>query len=131
MPRILAVDPGEARLGLAVSDPTGTIARPLRILRHVSRAADAAEILARAQEESAEKIIVGLALDQDGNVGPQARRALRLVEALRASSVLPIETWDESGSTLAAGPSRHASQPDDARAASVILQDYLDAHRPA
>jgi putative Holliday junction resolvase len=124
--RILAVDPGEARIGLAVSDPAGVIARPLRILRHTSRADDASRIVGCAREEGAERIVVGLALDQEGNVGPQARHALRLVEALRAASEIPVETWDESGSTLAAGPRR--GEPDDARAAAVILQDYLDAH---
>jgi putative Holliday junction resolvase len=128
MPRILAVDPGEARIGLAVSDPTGTVARPLRVLRHTSRAEDAARIIAQARNEGAEKIIVGLALDHEGNVGPQARRALRLVEALRSSSPIPLETWDESGSTLAGRRSTGPSDPDDARAAAAILQDYLDAH---
>ncbi len=131
MPRVLAVDPGEARIGLATSDPTGTIARPLLVVRHSSRAQDVAKILENATREGVEKIVVGLALDQDGRIGPQARRATRLVQALRASSTLPIETWDESGSTLAAGPSRRSSEPDDARAAAVILQDYLDAHKPA
>jgi putative Holliday junction resolvase len=130
MPRIFAVDPGEARIGLAVSDLTGTIARPLDVLRHQSRAADVTAIVGYAKREQADRIVVGLALDQEGNVGPQARRALRLIEALRAASPIPVDPWDESGSTQAAGASRRRGEPDDARAAAAILQDYLDAQKP-
>jgi putative Holliday junction resolvase len=126
-PPVLAVDPGEVRIGLALSDPTGTIARPLTVLRHRSRAADAQAILSAAQEHGARSIVVGMALDREGRVGPQARRAQRLAEALRAATDLPVATWDETGSTEAA---RRGGQPDpmlDARAAAYILQDYLDA----
>jgi putative Holliday junction resolvase len=126
MPRILAVDPGEARIGLAVCDPSGTIARPLRIVRHVSRAADTEAILLSARETDADRIVVGVAYGLEG-AGPQARRALRLVAALRERTSIPIEAWDESGSTQAARPSRGRGDADDARAAAVILQDYLDA----
>ena len=129
MGRVLAVDPGEARLGLAVSDPTRTIARPLRVFEHQSREADSDAIIAEAERQEAEVIVVGLALDQDGQVGPQARRALRLVDALRGKSALPIETWDESGSTIEASRSVGRTAGVDARAAAVILQVYLDARR--
>jgi putative Holliday junction resolvase len=126
MARILAVDPGEVRLGLAVSDPSATIARPLQVLLHTSRAKDAQAIAAIARDHSAERIVVGLALDADGRIGPQARRAMRLVEALRAATDLPIDTWDESGSTAAATRRRKRNDLIDARAAAVILQQYLD-----
>jgi len=129
MPRILAVDPGEVRIGLAVCDPTGTIARPLKILKHTSRETDAESILASARETAAERIVVGVAFDVEGAAGPQARRALRLVKALKGQTSIPVETWDESGSTQAAHRSRRAG-PDDARAAAVILQEYLDAQKP-
>jgi len=127
MARILAVDPGEARIGLAVSDPSGTIARPLKIVRHASRAADTEAILVNARNCDVDRIIVGVAYDMEG-AGPQARRALRLVAALRERTSIPIDTWDESGSTQAARPARRRGDEDDARAAAVILQDYLDAH---
>ena len=65
MARTLAVDPGEVRLGLAISDPTGSIARPLTVLRHVSRDRDAEAIVRTAVEQEAERIIVGLALNAD------------------------------------------------------------------
>jgi len=127
MARILAVDPGEARIGLAVSDPSGTIARALKIVRHASRAADTEAILVNARDCDVDRIVVGVAYDMEG-AGPQARRALRLVAALRERTSIPIDTWDESGSTQAARPARGRGDEDDARAAAVILQDYLDAH---
>jgi putative Holliday junction resolvase len=123
MARVMAVDPGEVRIGLAISDPTGTIARPLKVIRHTARREDAEAILAEAEAQEASTIVVGLALDMEGKIGPQARRAMRLVEMLRSLSNLEIDAWDESGSTQAAGR-RDADL--DARAAAVILQEYLD-----
>jgi putative holliday junction resolvase len=129
--RILAVDPGEVRIGVAVSDPTGTIARPLTTLMHTSRSKDADAILDLAKEHEAGMIVVGLALDDDGKQGHQARRALRLVEFLRTAAPVPVTTWDESGSTQAAQRGRGRDAMLDARAAAVILQDYLDARAKA
>jgi putative holliday junction resolvase len=128
---VLAVDPGEARLGLAVSDPSGTVARPLTTLTHTSRARDAAAIAELARSHEATLIVVGVPLDSEGRVGPRARRSLRLVEALRGAGSIRVTTWDESGSTVAArsGPSPDRSL--DARAAAVILQDFLDAQANA
>ena len=134
--RILAVDPGEKRLGIAISDPTGTLARPLTVLRHVSRILDAAEIARLAVENETVRIIIGQALDADGGLTAQARHAARLAEAVREQTSLPVELWDESGSTQAARASRIAmgvsrrkrSGHLDDVAATVILQSYLDAH---
>jgi putative Holliday junction resolvase len=127
--RVLAVDPGEARLGLAVSDPTGLVARPLQVIAHASRQLDARKIATIAAEHSAEMIVVGVALDQDGEHGPQARRSLRLMEALKLETDLPIEAWDESGSTQKAISLKGHGDDLDARAAAVILQEYLDVRR--
>jgi putative Holliday junction resolvase len=127
MSRILAVDPGDKRIGLALSDPTRMIATPLETILHVSREADAESILKKAQTHDVISIIVGVAYDDEGNVGPQARKALRLIETLEQLGDIPVKSWDESGSTQAA---RRQSMPDpdlDSRAAAVILQDYLDA----
>lgn len=134
--RVLAVDPGEKRLGIALSDPSGTIAGPLTVLQHVSRVVDAASIAALAAEHGAERIVIGEALDADGGQTSQARHAARLAEALREQTSLPVELWDESGSTQAARASRIAmgvsrrkrSGHLDDIAATVILQFYLDAH---
>ena len=127
MGRLLGVDPGEVRIGLAVSDPTETIAAPLAVLRHTSRRTDVEAILTLAVKHSVEAIIVGVAYDLEGQAGPQARRALRLAEALREEATVPVLTWDESGSTAAADRSGGKRAPIDARAAAVILQDYLES----
>ncbi len=127
MSRIIAVDPGDKRHGLAISDPTGLIARPLLVLEHTSRAADAREIVLTAENHEACMILVGIPYDSEGNPGPQARKALRLVETLCNTTTIPILTWDESGSTQAALQIHKADQFLDARAAAVILQEYLNA----
>lgn len=137
--RVLAVDPGDQRIGLAISDPTGTIANPLTVIRHVQRNVDAAAIAALAQEHQADLILVGQQLDEDGQPTPQGRKALRLAEAIRQQTSLPVILWDESGSTqaarqarLAMGVSRRKRQGHlDDLAATVILQDYLDAQSAA
>ena len=134
--RILAVDPGEKRLGIAVSDPTGTIAGPLTVLEHVARPVDAATIAQLAVENGAGLIVIGQALDDDNQPTPQSRKAQRLAEAIRSQTGLAVELWDETGSTqaaqqarLALGGSRRKRRGHlDDLAATVILQDYLDAH---
>jgi putative Holliday junction resolvase len=127
--RVLAVDPGDRRLGLAVSDPTATIARPLRVIPHTSRAEDARRVAAIAREEDAETIVVGVACGPDGPVGRGARRGLHLAEALRQAGFPRVETWDESLSTQDALAGRKPDALTDARAAAVILQSFLDAEK--
>lgn len=134
--RILAVDPGEKRLGIAISDPTGTIANPLVVLKHVGRAIDAAAIAGLAREHEASLIVVGEALDEENQPTPQSRHAVRLADAIREQSGLPVELWDESGSTQEARAARIAMGARrskrrghlDELAAAVILQSYLDSH---
>jgi putative Holliday junction resolvase len=133
--RILAVDPGEKRLGIAISDPSGTIANPLTVLRHVSRPLDAAAIAQLAVENQAGLIVIGQSLDEDGLPTPEGRRAGRLAEAVQGQTDLPVVLWDESGSTqearsarLAMGASRRKRGGHlDELAATYILQTYLDA----
>ena len=120
---ILAVDPGEVRIGLAISDPTGTIARPLQVLRYISRPQNAAAIAEVAKEHRATLILIGLPLDDEGAIGPQARKSLRLAEELKKATGVDVHTWDESGSTQLSGKK---DEMIDARAAAYILQDYLD-----
>jgi putative Holliday junction resolvase len=137
--RILAVDPGEKRIGVASSDPTGTIANPLTVILHVSRAIDAAAIAQIAKENHAGLIVVGQSLDVDGQPTPQGRRAARLAQAIREQTHLPVELWDEGGSTQAArearaalgAPRRKLRGHMDDLAATYILQTYLDAHPPS
>jgi putative holliday junction resolvase len=134
--RILAVDPGDRHLGIALSDPTGTIANPLTIIKHIARLLDAALIVELAQENEVGLIVVGQALDEDGNPGFQARKASRLAEAIKEQTPLPVELWDESGSTqearsarIAMGGSRRSRKGHmDELAATVILQNYIEEH---
>ncbi len=136
--RILAVDPGEKFIGVAISDPTGTIAGPLTILRHRSRQEDAAALARLAAEHGAARIVVGQATDAQGHPTTlQARRAANLAAALRETTSLPVVLWDETGSTQAAleawrlmGTARRRKRRPDAVAATVILQRYLDAGAP-
>lgn len=136
--RILAVDPGEKRIGLAISDPSGLIANPLMVIQHVSRPVDAASIAQIAQEHQADRIIIGQALDIDGRPTPQSRRAARLAAAIRDQTECTIELWDESDSTQTARAARinlgvrrqKRSGHLDELAATVILQSYLDAQNP-
>ncbi|HMK09295.1 MAG TPA: RuvX/YqgF family protein, partial [Anaerolineales bacterium] len=92
MTRVLGVDPGEVRIGLAVSDPSRTIARPLEVLPHRSRAEDARRIVEIARREHAVAIVVGVAYNDAGEVGASARRGLRLAEALRQAGFAAVET---------------------------------------
>lgn len=134
--RILCIDPGEKRIGIAISDPTGTIASPLTVLEHVARRVDAAVIAQLAQEHDAGRIVVGHPLDADNRATPQSRRAYRLAAAIREQTHLPVVLWDETGSTQAAraahiemNTSRRERRGHlDQIAATVILQSYLDAH---
>jgi putative Holliday junction resolvase len=134
--RVIAVDPGEKRLGIALSDPTGTIANPLTVIKHISRPVDAATIAHLAQENEAGLIIIGQALDAEGQPSAQGRRAARLADAIKVQTELQVVLWDESGSTLAArqamismGVSRRKRRGHlDDLAATYILQTYLDAH---
>ena len=134
--RVLGVDPGEKNIGLAISDPTGTIANPLSVILHVARSEDAGKIIKAAVEQEAVRIIVGQPLDSEGEIGPAARKSIRLAEAIRAQTELPVELWDETGSTQAARSARIAMSSRrkkrsghlDSLAATVILQSYLDSH---
>ncbi len=133
--RILGIDPGEKNIGIAISDPTGSIANPLTIIKHASRPEDAAAIAQLAAEKGVGLIIVGQNLDDEGQPTFQGRRARRLGGAIRAISAIPVEFWDESGSTQSARQARLAMDvPRDKRrghldelAATVILQSYLDS----
>lgn len=134
--RVLAVDPGAKYLGIAVSDPTELLARPLTTLRHESRTSNAARIAALAAEQGAGLILVGHPLDSEGQSGPQALLSERLAEAVRAATSVPVVLHDESYSSLEAAAALRAAgknrrdrrQQVHAAAAAALLQGYLDAH---
>jgi len=135
--RILAVDHGEKRIGLALSDPTATLARPLKVIKHTSRLIDAALVAELAAQNEAGLIVVGQSYDEDGNPNPAGRRAGRFAEELRTQTQIPIEIWDESHSTQIARAARielgvsrkKRAGHQDEFAAVVILQSYLEFRR--
>lgn len=137
--RILAIDPGKKNIGIAISDPSGTIASPLRVILHTARAADAAAIAQLIQEHSAGLIVMGQSLDENNQPTIEGRRAARLAGAIRAQIQIPIVFWDESHSTQDARQARRSMGVSrkkrrghlDDLAATIILQSYLDAHTPA
>jgi putative Holliday junction resolvase len=137
--RILGLDPGERRIGIAVSDPMGTLAHPLQTLVRGSREEDFAAIAALVAEHDVELVVVGWPLSLDGTEGPQARRVARYTDALAACLPVPVVSWDERFTTAAAdeilrqirgrkGRRRARARGQvDAIAAAVILQSYLDS----
>jgi putative Holliday junction resolvase len=134
--RILAVDPGSKRIGLAISDPTGTIANPLTVLNHIARLLDAEAVAEQAKTNGAGLIVVGQSLDDDGHPTFEGRRAGRFVETLKTQTGLPVVFWDESFTTQDARAARIAMGVSrknrlghlDSVAATVLLQSYLDAN---
>ena len=88
--RILCIDPGDKRIGLAISDPTGTLARPLRVIKHLNRQADAAALAAIAAEQQAGLILVGQATGYDDKPNLSGRKSRRLAGAIRTYTEVPV-----------------------------------------
>ena len=132
--RILAVDYGSVRVGLALSDPTGTIATPLDTLAITSLRDAARKIVKRAEAEGAEVIVVGLPINLQGEEGPAAENVHKLIEQIRRRTQLPIHTVDERLTSRFAEAamaedglsSRQRRGKADPIAASLILRAYLD-----
>ena len=135
--RILAVDHGEKRIGLALSDPTATIASPLKVIEHVSRLLDAAQVANVAHENEVGLIVIGQSFDEEGRPNLAGRRAAKFAAALKEQTQIPVVLWDESFSTqdaraarIALGVSRKdRSGHQDALAAAMILRSYLESNR--
>ena len=128
--KVVALDFGSARTGVAVSDPTGTLARPLGVVERAGgRGLD--ELVALIRDEAPERVVVGLPLTLRGERGEQAQATEAFVDALRGRLDVPVETWDERLTTTLAGQTPSASA-EDARAAAHLLSSYLEwsnAHR--
>jgi putative Holliday junction resolvase len=117
--KVLALDYGSARTGVAVSDPTGTIARPLETIARVGDRAGFDRLLAVIRDEEPETVVVGLPLTLRGDHGEQARETALFVDRLRTATDVPVETYDERFTSVLAGG-------DDARAAAHLLLSYLE-----
>lgn len=135
--RVLGLDVGRRRIGVAVSDPTGLLASPLGVIEVRGTKDAVRRVLEICREQQAERIVVGLPVSLGGGLGPQAREVLEFVEALRRQSPVPVETWDERLSTVGATRLLQAGGHDgrsikgrvDAAAAAFMLQGYLDSRR--
>ena len=135
--RILAVDHGEKRIGLALSDPTGTFASPLTVIKHVSRLLDTAQVANVANENQAGLIVIGQSFDEERNPNLAGRRAAKFAEALKEQTNIPIELFDESFSTQDARATRiemgvsrkKRSGHMDELAAVMILRSYIESHK--
>lgn len=132
--KILAVDWGSKRIGLAISDLSRTLSRPLTILMHTSREDNAKRIVQLAEAEKAEVILVGVTYQDDGEFTPSGRSAKRLADEIKPLTSAEIILWDEDFSTkevesllAAMGKSRkRRAKPIDDLSAAKFLQNYLD-----
>ena len=135
--RILSVDPGQKRIGLAISDPTRTIASPLEVFDHVSREHDAEKIATIVKQNNVGYILIGVALDIDNSPTHSSKLGLRLGDVLKSYIDVPIEFWDEASTTnraiqsrIAMGiPKKKRIGHHDSIAATVLLQEYLDTKK--
>ena len=135
--RILAIDPGSKRVGVALSDPSATIAQALTTMHAEPAATLPARIARIARENDAARIVVGLPKRLDGSRGPEAKAAQHLADAIRTESGLPVELVDERLTTVAAERSliEGGMRRDKRRlsvdrvAATLMLQAHLDRRR--
>lgn len=150
MARVLALDVGERRIGVAISDPLGVVARPLMTIVRRSREEDFSAVAALVAEHGVDLVVVGHPLSLNGSGGPQARSVRRYARALAAHLPVPVVLYDERFSTAAATEiiranltthrhtmgknARNARSAERARldavSAAVILQRYLDSLTP-
>ena len=122
--KVLALDYGAARTGVAVSDATGTVARPIGVVERAATENGLTEIQALVQDHEADRVVVGMPFTLRGERGEQAVETEAFVEALRASLDVPVETYDERFTTALAARRGGASH-EDARAAAHLLESYL------
>ena len=123
--KVLALDYGSARTGVAVSDPTGTLARPLEVVENASAPAGLKHLVELAEREGIEQIVVGLPVTLRGERGAQAEETEAFVSALRAVTAVPIESFDERFTTKLA-EAQPSEAPSDAVAAAHLLSTYLE-----
>ena len=123
--KVVALDYGSARTGVAVSDPSGTIARPLGVVERAASEAGLERLVRLIRDEGAERVVVGLPLTLRGERGQQARETDAFVEALRTAVDVPVESYDERFTTGLASSVGSGEAPEDARAAAHLLSSYL------
>jgi putative Holliday junction resolvase len=136
--RILSLDIGEKRIGIAVSDPSGTITQGVKVHNTTgSRTKDVAEITQIAREYEVNRIVVGLPKNLDGSLGQKAKEIMAFADSIKSVSGLPVDLWDERFSSdeahrifdMASIKRKNRKPFIDVMAAQIILQGYLDAQR--
>ena len=133
--RVLGIDHGQKRIGIALSDTMGMIASPLTTIEHTSDAADINAVITLIEKNSVGEIVVGIPISLDGSIGNQAKRAAYFARLIAKESNKPVETIDERFSTQEAkrkieeiGRQRSKDKGRlDSAAAAVLLQSYLDS----
>jgi putative Holliday junction resolvase len=128
--KVMALDYGSARTGVAVSDPTGTLARPLGVVEQAGTDNGLAELARLVRAEEVERVVVGLPLTLRGTRGEQAAETERFVEALRGVVEIPVELFDERFTTDLAQQTA-GDAPVDALAAAHLLSGWLERWSPA
>jgi putative Holliday junction resolvase len=123
--KVLALDYGRARTGVAVSDPTGTIARPVGVVERAGSERGLAELAALVRKYEVERVVVGMPLTLRGEYGEQARETELFMEALAGAVGVPVVTFDERFTTDLAEQMAGADADQDARAAAHLLSSYL------
>ncbi len=123
--KVMALDYGSARTGVAVSDPTGTLARPLGVVQRAGSETGFAELARLVRDEQVERIVVGLPLTLRGERGEQAAESERFAEALREAVDVPVELYDERFTTDLAQRTP-GTAAEDALAAAHLLSTYLE-----
>lgn len=123
--KVLALDYGSARTGVAVSDPTGTVARPVEVVQKAGSDRGLTRIAELVREHEVERVVVGLPLTMAGRHGEQAAETELFVSRLRETLDVPVESFDERFTTDLAEQGGGGSHPTDARAAAHLLSSYL------
>jgi putative Holliday junction resolvase len=123
--KVLALDYGSARTGVAVSDPTGTVARPVGVVERAGEEAGLSRIAELVGEHEAERVVVGLPLTMSGAHGEQAAETEAFVGRLRETLDVPVESFDERFTTVLAEQREGAAHATDAVAAAHLLSSYL------
>jgi putative holliday junction resolvase len=135
--RVMALDVGGRRIGVAMSDPTRVLASPLTTLRAEPRPRVIGQIAELVVQHNVTEVVVGLPLTLSGEIGPQAKLVQAFVEELQAALAVPLHMFDERLTSVAADrlmqelgikPERRRERIDEV-AASIILQDFLDSRR--
>ena len=128
--RVLALDYGSARTGVAVSDPTGVLATPLDVVTKANTRRGIDRLATIVRETGAERVVVGLPLSLSGADSDQTREARAFADRLaaRLGEAVPVELYDERFTTRIAARSGGDRTAEDSRAAAVLLEDWLAAH---